>query len=199
MQGECLHRGACRKLFCSSGIWTTVKKAFLTKVTSRTASRNGRSHRDSMAFQIPNLPVWTQKIQLIQIQLVCLSKSMKWALPSACYCCDSENKQGVQVKLLIASVRFLHLTCSWLGSEEEKRKGKDGLVKRVVWNLGGCNSVSSFTTAALCPLGIAIGTAPGLVAVPAEGSLTWSYLGLSTRKEVDQSPNLGCSTDTKLP
>jgi len=36
------------------------------------------------------------------------------------------------VKLLIASVRFLHLTCSWLGSEEKKRKRKDGLVKVVI-------------------------------------------------------------------
>lgn len=70
MQGECLHRGACRILFCSNAIWTTVKKAFLTKVTSRTASRNGESHRDKMVFQIPNLSARTQKIQLIQIQLV---------------------------------------------------------------------------------------------------------------------------------
>lgn len=78
---------------------------------------------------------------------------------------------------------FVFNVCWWLESEGKLMEGEDGWVKRVVWNLGGCNSFPSFTTGTLCHLGMVTeGTVPGVVAIPAEGSLM-----LKTSRLIPQS------------
>ena len=85
---------------------------------------------------------------------------------------------------------FVFNMCLWLESVGKLMKGEDGLVKRVVWNLGGCNSGPSFTTGTLWHLGIVTtGTAPGLVAIPAEGNLM-----LETGRLIPQPGD--CNADT---
>lgn len=68
-----------------------AKEAFLTKVLSRLANRSSRCLGGLMTFEISNQPVWTQEVQLIQIYLVWLSKTITWGLPSAHYCSNLEN------------------------------------------------------------------------------------------------------------
>ena len=53
-----------------------AKEAFLTKVLSTIGNRSGGCLGGQMVFEISNLPVWTQKIQVIQTHLVWLSKTI---------------------------------------------------------------------------------------------------------------------------